>query len=61
MNTVRIKRNLDSNVDPKQALRAHVEQLPIEKQYEFIDVAFQLMAERVDLSKVGTTTRELMS
>jgi hypothetical protein len=61
MNTLRINRSLDSNVDPKQLLRAHVEQLPVEKQREFVEAAFQLMGDRIDLSKVGRTTRELVS
>lgn len=62
MQSLRIKRSADTNIDPKQLLRAHVEQLPVEKQIEFIAAAFQLMGDRIDLSKVEMATkRELMS
>ena len=41
MNTLRINRSLDTDVDPKQALRAHVDQLPIAQQREFVAGAAQ--------------------
>ena len=53
MNTLRINRSLGTEVDPKQALRAHVDQMPIEKQRDFVAAAFQLLGDRIDLSKVG--------
>ncbi len=46
MSPLQIKRQRDTNVDPKQVLRAHVDQLPVEKQREFVASAFQLIAER---------------
>ena len=59
---LKIKRYADPEVDPKQALRAHVEQLPIEKQREFVATAFQLLGDRIDLSKVGRVSKsELLS
>ncbi len=45
---LQIKRQRATNVDPKQLLRAHIDQLPIEKQHEFITLAFRLIAERTD-------------
>jgi hypothetical protein len=45
-----IKRQPDPNVDPKQVLRTYVEQLPLDKQREFIESAFQLIAQRTDMS-----------
>ena len=59
MLTLQIKR--DPEIDPKQALRAHIEQLPVEKQYEFVAAAFQLLGDRIDLSKVGRTKPEKLS
>jgi hypothetical protein len=53
MQTLQITRHADPNVDPKQALRSHVDQLPIEKQREFVAAAYQLLGDRIDLSKVG--------
>jgi hypothetical protein len=53
MQPLQIKRTSDPNVDPKQALRAHIDELPIEKQHEFVAAAFQLMGDRIDLSKIG--------
>lgn len=53
MQPLQIKRHIDPNTDPKQALRAHVDQLPIEKQREFVAAAFQLLGDRIDLSKLG--------
>jgi hypothetical protein len=35
-----------TNLDPKQRLRAHIDQLPIEKQLEFVDLALHLIEER---------------
>jgi len=52
MHSLRINRHTDPNLDPKQLLRAHVEQMPIEKQVEFVIAAFQLMADRIDLGEV---------
>jgi hypothetical protein len=51
MNAVRIKRTVASEVDPKAALRAQVEQMPAEKQREFVMAAFQLLGDRIDLSR----------
>jgi hypothetical protein len=53
---LKIKRQPDTNVDPKQALRAHIDQLPPEKQREFVASALQLIAKRTAMSdaKVGT-------
>lgn len=59
MLTLQIKR--DPEIDPKQALRAHIEQLPVEKQYEFVAAAFQLLGDRIDLSKVGRTKTKKLS
>jgi len=50
MVTLQIKRHTDPNVDPKQLLRAHVDKLPIEKQYEFIAAACQLLGDRIDIN-----------
>ncbi len=41
-----IKRQHDTPADPKQVLRAHIDQLPLEKQHEFVATAFQLIAAR---------------
>ncbi len=46
MSPLHIKRQRNTNVDPKQVLRAHVNQLPMEKQQAFIASAFQLIAAR---------------
>ena len=35
-----------TTLDPKQSLRAHVDQLPIEKQLEFVDLALHLIENR---------------
>jgi len=62
MQLLQIKRRLDTTVDPKQALRAHVDQLPIEKQREFVAAAFQLLGDRIDLSKIALPSEsELLS
>jgi hypothetical protein len=59
---LQIKRHVDPNVDPKQVLRSHIDQLPEEKQREFVAVAFQLLGDRIDLSKVGRGSEsELLS
>jgi hypothetical protein len=41
-----IKRQHDTTVDPKQVLRAHIDQLSADKQREFVASAFQLIAAR---------------
>jgi hypothetical protein len=51
---LKIKRQRDTEVDPKQVLRAHVDRLPPDKQREFIAVAFQLIAKRTDMSEPET-------
>ena len=61
MHTLQIKRSTDSEVDQKQALRAHIEQLPVEKQREFVAAAFQLLGDRIDLSKVGRAKMKKLS
>lgn len=61
MHSLQIKRSTDPEVDQKQALRAHIDQLPVEKQYEFVAAAFQLLGDRIDLSKVGRTKPEKLS
>lgn len=33
-------------VDPKQQLRAHIDQLPLDKQREFVTTALQLIVQR---------------
>jgi hypothetical protein len=59
---LQIKRHVEPNVDPKQVLRAHIDQLPEEKQREFVAAAFQLLGDRIDLSKVGRGSEsELLS
>jgi hypothetical protein len=52
MPVLQIKRQLDPNVDPKQVLRKYVDQLPPDKQREFIASAFQLIDERTRMSNV---------
>ena len=42
------ERQRNMNVDPKRALRAYVDQLPLKEQYAFVTAAFQLIAERFD-------------
>jgi hypothetical protein len=54
---LQIKRHIEPNVDPKQLLRSHIDQLPIEKQREFVATAFQLLGDRIDLSKVGRVSK----
>lgn len=57
MQSLQIKRRLDTDVDPKQLLRAQVDQMPIEKQREFVEAAFQLLGDRIDLSKIGRVSK----
>jgi hypothetical protein len=62
MQPLLIKRRLNTNADPKQVLRAQVEEWPAEKQREFVEAAFQLLGDRIDLSKVGRLSeRELVN
>lgn len=62
MPALQITRRLETDVDPKQLLRAHVDQLPVEQQREFVAAAFQLLGDRIDLSKIGRTSKpEAMS
>ena len=49
MSSLQIKRQRDMNVDPKQVLRAYIDQLPLKEQRDFIVSAFQLMAERITM------------
>ena len=51
---LQIKRRVATDVDPKQLLRAHVEQLPIEKQREFVVEALRLLAQRDRSGRVVT-------
>jgi hypothetical protein len=48
MTPLLIKRQRNTEIDAKQLLRAHVEQLPVDKQREFIAAAFQLLGRRND-------------
>jgi hypothetical protein len=50
---LQIKRRVTSEVDPKQLLRAHVEQMPIEKQLEFVETALELLGNRKYTPKVA--------
>lgn len=61
MQTLQIKRTTDPNLDPKQALRAHVDSMPIEQQREFVAAAFQLLGDRIDLSKIARKNAEKLS
>jgi hypothetical protein len=54
MLSLQIKRQRDPNVDPKQLLRAHVEQLPLEKQVAFVEAAFQLIAARTATNEANS-------
>jgi hypothetical protein len=53
---LQIKRQRSSNVDHKQVLRAYVDQLPLDKQREFVSLAFQLIAARSGMSQVEMST-----
>jgi hypothetical protein len=57
MSSLQIKRKHDTNDDPKQVLRAHIDRLPPEKQREFIASALQLMAERTRMSEAKIKTK----
>jgi hypothetical protein len=48
MSSLQSKSQSNMNVDPKQALRAYVDQLPLQEQCAFITAAFQLIAARFD-------------
>lgn len=62
MLSMQTKRSITPDVDPKQLLRVHVEQMPVEKQLEFVETALQLMAERpYTLNRISATTSELLS
>jgi hypothetical protein len=61
MSSLQITRRLETNVDPKQLLRAHVDQLPVEKQHEFVAAALQLLGDRIDLSKIGRVSEPELS
>jgi hypothetical protein len=54
---LQIKRQRNTEVDPKQVLRAHVDRLPPHKQREFIAVAFQLMAKRTSMNEAEIRAR----
>ena len=51
MSPLQIKCHRYTDVDPKQALRTHIEHLPPELQREFIASALQLIAKRTALTK----------
>jgi hypothetical protein len=48
MSYFQIKRQRDMNVNPKQALRAYVDQLPLKEQRAFIASAIELIAARME-------------
>jgi hypothetical protein len=49
MLALKIKRSRVSSIDPKQTLRAHVDQLPLDQQHEFVSLALRLIATRTDI------------
>jgi hypothetical protein len=51
MSTLRIRRQRCNVADPKKILRAHIDQLPLEKQRDFVLTALQLIAERTNLQQ----------
>lgn len=53
---LQIKRHLNTNVDPKQVLRAHIDQLPLGRQREFVAIAFQLIAARPNTNEAESST-----
>lgn len=56
MKPLRIRRQRYTNIDHKQTLRANFDQLPSEKQREFISAAFQLLASsRCETAKATLT------
>lgn len=57
MRPLQIKHQRNTEVDPKQALRAHVDRLPPNKQREFITSAFQLIAKRTSMSEAEIGAR----
>ena len=61
MLSTQIKRHVAPQIDPKQLLRSHVEQMPIEKQYEFVEAALQLIDRRGHATKTTAShERELL-
>ena len=50
-----IVRRRKPNTEPKQALRAHVEQLPLDQQQAFVAMALQLLRGRIDPRVVEKT------
>jgi hypothetical protein len=51
MPTLLIKRQRDTTGDPKHVLRAHIDQLPLHKQRQFVATALQLIAERTSAER----------
>jgi hypothetical protein len=56
MHPLQIKRSRNTSNDPRKNLRAHVDQLPIEQQREFVALAFQLIVARLDASNARDRT-----
>ncbi len=56
MFSLQIKRQRNTNVDPKQVLRAHIDQLPLGRQREFVAIAFQMIAARPNMSEAESRT-----
>ena len=54
---LQIKRQRFTNVDDKIVLRANIDQLPLEKQLEFVNSAIQLISKRTGLTE--TEVRQL--
>jgi hypothetical protein len=52
MNAQQINRHRTGKLSPKEALRAHIDQLSLEKQREFIAAALQLIIARPTLCEV---------
>lgn len=52
---LQITRRRNPRIAPKQALRAHVENLPIDQQQTFVAMALQLMCGRIDPRVVEKT------
>jgi hypothetical protein len=53
MLALQINRHRRSHMTPKQALRAHFDQMSPEKRREFVDLAMQLIAERTLMDEVA--------
>ena len=53
---LQITRRRKPNTEPKQALRAHVEQLPLDQQQAFVAIALQLLHRRIELRVVEKTS-----